>query len=132
MIDSRKTTYPLAKMKQHMTEIDMVAKKTIPPKPLYRDTDQTHIGYYQIYHNHRPGIDRLNIFWNLGTGSWNANIRYPSDQTNWVAECITIIKSVRLADPDTAPPTPMRPTRDGVEDPDFPEEIMIEWRKHHE
>ena len=75
---------------------------------------------------------RLEAFWNLGSRTWSASSTFPADQTNWVAECVAIIESVRLADPETAPPTPNRPTIDGVEDPDFPEEEMDKWRSRHE
>jgi len=132
MIDARNQTVPLSIMKQQLTEVDKSTQTIISSKPIYCQANQTLIGYYNTRPSRKPGNIRLDAFWNLGSRAWTANIKYPPEQSNWVSTCVAIIESVRLADPDTAPPTPKRPTMDGVEDTDFPEELMKEWRSHHE
>ena len=130
-IDARKRIYPLAQMKPQMTQTDKVARKIILPKPLYSSAEQTLIGYFNTRPSRHPGNIRLDAFWNLGGRAWSANIEYPPNQTNWVSTCVAIIESVRLADPETAPPTPRHPIIDGVEQ-ELPEGAMEEWRSHHE
>jgi hypothetical protein len=132
LIDARHKLVPISEFKMQLREFDGETRTIIPAKELRGQTDQALIGYYNIRRNHRPGEDRLDAFWNLGSRTWSANSTFPADQTNWIAECVAIIESVRLADPDTAPPTPRRPTINGVEDPDFPKEAMEKWRKQHE
>ena len=132
-VDARKGVVPLANMKMQLRTLDKEAQAIIPAQELHRQADGTLIGYYKTDASVFPsGQLRLNAFWNLGSRTWSASSTFPSDQTNWVAECVAILESVRLADPERAPPTPNRPTIDGVEDSDFPEEEMDKWRSQHE
>ena len=132
LIDARHSLVPLSKMPLSLRGFDAETRAVVPAKELRGHADQEIIGYYIDRRNHRPGENRLEAFWNLGSRTWSASSTFPADQTNWVVECVAIIESVRLADPDTAPPTPKRPTINGVEDPDFPEEEMEKWRSQHE
>ena len=132
-VDARKTLCPLTQLQSQLRRLDRAAQAIIPPGELHNPTDGSIFGYYCTDASQRnPGEQRLDAFWNLGSRAWSASSTFPADQTNWVAECVAILESVRLADPNTAPATPTRPVIDGVEDPDFPEALMEEWRKQHE
>lgn len=132
LIDARHGLGPLSDIKTQLRGFDAETRTLVPPSELHGRANQEIIGYFHVRRNYQPGKDRLEAFWNLGSRTWSASSTFPADQTNWVAECVAIIESVRLADPETAPPTPNRPTIDGVEDPDFPEEEMDKWRSRHE
>lgn len=132
-VDARKKLFSLAEMQNQLRGFDVHTQSVVPARELRSRNDGTLLGYCNARANDRhPGQARLDAFWNLGSRTWTATSSFPADQTNWVAECVAIIESVRLADPDTAPPTPKRPTINGAEDPDFPEEEMEKWRSQHE
>ena len=133
LIDARRSLVPLSKMNMHLRKFDADTQAILPAKELHGRTDGTLLGYYNTDASSAvSGKQRLDVFWNLGSRTWSANSTFPADQTNWVAECVAILESVRLADPETAPPTPKRPTINGVDDPDFPEEALEKWRRQHE
>lgn len=132
LIDARHRLVPLSEIKPQLRGFDAETRTIVPASELHGRADQEIIGYFHARRNYQPGKDRLEAFWNLGSRTWSASSTFPADQTNWVAECVAIIESVRLADPETAPPTPKRPTIDGVESPDFPEAEMDKWRSRHE
>ena len=133
VVDARKKLFPLAEMQNQLRGFDAHTQSVVPARELRSRNDGTLLGYCNAQADDRhPGQSRLDAFWNLGSRTWTATSSFPADQTNWIAECAAIIETVRLADPDSAPPTPKRPTIDGVEDPDFPEEEMEKWRRQHE
>ncbi|GEM_PF-4343666 len=132
-VDARNTLRPLAEMQNQLRGFDAKTQTIVSARELRSRIDGAIFGYYSARTGGRNAEQtRLDAFWNLGSRTWSAFSTFPADRTNWVPECVATIESVRLADPDTAPPTPNRPIIDGAEDPDFPEELMEEWRKQHE
>ena len=131
LLTAAATLVPLENIQAQMLYLDMENQTIATAKEIRQPSTGQIIGYYNRAPSRRPGSCQVNAFWNLGSRTWNADIFHPADQPDCLETCLAILESVRLADPDTAPPTPRRPVTDGVEDAEFPEEFMNEWRSHH-
>jgi hypothetical protein len=131
LVTANHTLTPLEKIQERMLVHDMETRTLVPAKEIRQKSTGRIIGYFNRILIDRPGHCSLDASWNLGPRTWSADITYPVNQPEAVETLIAILESVRLADSDTSPPTPRRPVTDGVEDADFPEEFMKDWRTHH-